>query len=361
MNFKNIFKKWDYDSNPERTKIRKGFLALGILLCVLFVASEVLAAIPYTFNIHGKLTDNNGYASTGTYSMNFTIYNQSTSGTILYSQLQNVTTDLGGIYTLILTDLEAVNFSQQTFLGITVDTDSEMVPRISLTSVPSALATNATGGGGVSFWEASANPNDIYYGDLTDDYYVGIGDATPDSKLDISGADNHTNLIIDQSDLGILDFDPNIFMQLDEVTQWNICVDDSDVEDSLKIVQSESCDDSEHLEFTDDSVRVETILAYDQNSFGFGDSDPSVAGGNLFLTALLGATISDFDDGVAGQVIIIMCSSANTRINSNLVVHLASNFRCGVGTNNDRDTLTLVGSQILSDIHWYEISRSDNT
>ena len=215
---------------------------------------------------------------------------------------------------------------------------------------------------GLQFWQASANANDIYYGDLTDDYFVGIGDTTPDGKLDISETDNDTRLIIDNSDLTASDYDPMILLSLEEDVKWNMCVDESD-EDKLKIIDgSDSCSTSAHMEFSSDVVSMGTIFTHAVGTLP-ADATPSVAGGNVFLTSILGATITTFDDGIPGMVLIIMCANPSTRINNGATLHLNGNFRCGVSGigSNDRDTLTLVASKISATIHWFELSRSDNT
>jgi len=329
-------------------------------MCLLLV-SLVSAAIPYTFNIHGKLTDNNGYPSTGTYSMNFTIYNASTSGTILYSQLQNVTTDLGGIYTLILTDLEAVNFSQQTYLGITVDADSEMVPRISLTSVPSALATNVTGGGGVSFWEASGD--NIYY----DSGNVTIGGASSEGILGLVSADTETISSIDNT--GVLG-DSVIKFQLGGTTLLTLGIRDAGTNDPFEFNYADGLDSSPELTITTDDILIGTptvgaaSLIFNnklENTCPF-IGDVNVDDTNYLVLPVSTCTYDDFSNGIEGQLLVIICPRPTA-----VTITVADTPReIGLSGGNDfvcanaGDTLTLfMGPPPFNE--WFELSRSFNS
>ena len=204
----------------------------------------VLADIPDTLNLHGKLTDPSGSASVGTFEVNFSIYNLSSGGTPLYSQMNNITTDNDGIYTTILSGLNGVDFEQQTYLGITVESDSEMTPRINLTSVPSALAGS---GGGSSFWTQSGT--DLYYNDGD----VGIGDSTPDGILDVIATGTHTELVID-SPSGT--WDSSLEFRNSGTLEWQICVDDSISDELDFIMGGSSCSSSDIMSLTGRWIRV---------------------------------------------------------------------------------------------------------
>ena len=84
-------------------------------------------------------------------------------------------------------------------------------------------------------------------------------------------------------------------------------------------------------------------------TFTGGDATPSVAVGNLFLTA--GTTaITDFDDGVVGQTITVKAKTSIT-ITDGGDLELAGNFAM---TTGDTITLTMIEAD-----KWSEISRSD--
>jgi cyclophilin family peptidyl-prolyl cis-trans isomerase len=83
------------------------------------------------------------------------------------------------------------------------------------------------------------------------------------------------------------------------------------------------------------------------------DATPSVNGGDFFLTGGT-TTITDFDDGVLGQVITIIAEHAITITDgTNIFLNGSANF-----TMAATDTLTLI---CKADNKWYEIGRSDNT
>jgi len=98
--------------------------------------SATNSSIPQTLNLHGKLTDENGTALNGTYNMSFKIYDSYTGGSVLWEIAnQSITVDTNGVYNYILPDVN-IGFEGLTYLGISVGEDSEMTPRINLTSTP---------------------------------------------------------------------------------------------------------------------------------------------------------------------------------------------------------------------------------
>jgi len=83
------------------------------------------------------------------------------------------------------------------------------------------------------------------------------------------------------------------------------------------------------------------------------DATPSVENGRLFLTGGT-TTITDFDDGIEGQIITVIAEHAITITDgTNIFLNGSANFVMAA-----TDTLTLV---CKADSKWYEIGRSDNT
>ena len=83
------------------------------------------------------------------------------------------------------------------------------------------------------------------------------------------------------------------------------------------------------------------------------DGTPTVSGKYLLLTGGT-TTITDFDDGVTGQIIQILSEHTVTITDgTNIFLNGSANF-----TMNSTDSLTLV---CKTDNKWYEIGRSDNT
>ncbi len=117
---------------------------LVIALCFFVLAvCPVVLAVPQSFSINGRLTDELGTSIPGTSVINFSIYDAATGGNILWSSNRSVTTDSGGIYSERLTGID-MNFTQQYYLGIKVGSDSEMTPRINLSSSGYAIRANTT-------------------------------------------------------------------------------------------------------------------------------------------------------------------------------------------------------------------------
>ena len=108
-------------------------------------------AVPQQINYQGKLTDSVGDPVTTAVSITFSIYNVATGGTALWSSTRTIDPDDDGIYDVILGEVSAINlaFDMPYYLGVTVDTDAEMTPRLELSSVGYAYtAENADSVGG---------------------------------------------------------------------------------------------------------------------------------------------------------------------------------------------------------------------
>ena len=83
------------------------------------------------------------------------------------------------------------------------------------------------------------------------------------------------------------------------------------------------------------------------------DATPSILGYDKFITGGT-TTITDFDDGVTGQVITIIAEHSITITDgTNIFLNGSANFAMSA-----TDTLTLI---CKADNKWYEIGRSDNT
>ncbi len=119
---------------------RNNFLVI-IILSILI--SAVISAVPETLNLHGRLTNSSGSPLSGNYNMTFRIYNVSSGGNALYELANQVVSVDSGIYHVILNNVN-LPFSEQYYLGIQVEDDSEMTPRINLTSSPYTFRANVT-------------------------------------------------------------------------------------------------------------------------------------------------------------------------------------------------------------------------
>ena len=335
------------ENMDKKALLGKIILVIGLSLgMVLFFFTHMAQAnVPQTLNLHGKLTNHSEDAQVGTFSVNFSIYNLSSGGTPLYSQTHSVSTDNDGIYTTILSGLTGVDFEQQTYLGITVESDSEMTPRINLTSVPSALAGS---GGGSSFWTQSGT--DLYYNDGD----VGIGDSTPDGILDVIATGTHTELVID-SPFGT--WDSSLEFRDSGNLRWQICVDDSMIGDELDFIRGgSSCSSADMMSLTADGLEMGGGRLYFDRSGIWSTSVVSARYNNQFTVTCTTCTVTSISHNTYGQPLWIICSAAGTVFEDQGFLgnlQLAGDFTCGVG-----DSLHLIYNDVLRD--WVEISRSNN-
>ncbi len=100
-------------------------------------ARNLASNLPKTLNIQGKLTNGTGglYNQSGDFS--FKIYDQASGGSHLWEENKTLDVD-DGIYDTVLGNQEAItlDFDKPYYLGIEVNDDGEMTPRINLTAHP---------------------------------------------------------------------------------------------------------------------------------------------------------------------------------------------------------------------------------
>lgn len=331
---------------------------LYIVGVVILYATFVMGAIPDTLNIHGKLLNNGGSPQTGTFSMNFSIYDVASGGANIYTQTQSVTTDENGIYTLILSGLTGVNFSQQTYLEIQVESDSPMTPRINITSTPSALAPEA-GGGGSSLWTAGTL-GDIYY----DSGDVGIGVTNPTDALHIiDPSGGNTVFRIDTlttSRDSIIAWDNNN----GAYEEWILCFDNTD--DSLQLITGIGIDciggGNIVMQWSIIGTKInEGKLTYKDMSVQSSCGNFGVRYDNFvrMRNTIGGCTVSAITHGTATQTLKIFCDvdDAGTTFTDDGggsgEMHLNGDFVCA-----DNAVLNLLLDDDSND--WIEVSRSMN-
>jgi len=95
------------------------------------------------------------------------------------------------------------------------------------------------------------------------------------------------------------------------------------------------------------------FLLGSETTFAAADSTPSVAGGNMFAMAATGATIVDFDGGVAGQRITVRAVSSTTDVTDGGDLNLSGNFTGGAG-----DVIELYTPD---GTNWYEVADTDTS
>ena len=119
------------------TQTHRWFLIVTLLLWTQFS----LAAIPDKLDYQGYLTDPAGAPVSGEVDMTLSLYATSTGGSLLWTETQTgvvVKQGLFGVEIGAITVLPASLFDIPLYLGIAVESDSEMVPRKLLGSFPTA-------------------------------------------------------------------------------------------------------------------------------------------------------------------------------------------------------------------------------
>ena len=114
-----------------------------IFVIILFSLIQIVLAVPNSINIQGKLTDSSDKVKTGTFNFSFGIYDNFTSGNKLYESNITATTNARGIYDIILNNIN-ISFDKQLYLGVQVNNNNEMEPRVNLTAVPYSFRANTS-------------------------------------------------------------------------------------------------------------------------------------------------------------------------------------------------------------------------
>jgi hypothetical protein len=133
----------------------KVILTVSLALVILGTASMATADVPPQINYQGHLTDDSGAPLDTVISMTFTVYNDSSMGSlVLWTETQTGVEVGAGLFDVLLGSVtpipDTVFASDWTWLGIQIGSDPEIAPRTKLVTVPYAfrVATvdGATGG-----------------------------------------------------------------------------------------------------------------------------------------------------------------------------------------------------------------------
>ena len=131
-----------------KTFVRRGLLG-GVAAAIFTLTAAAFAAdVPQTLTHQGRLYDANGVAVTGAKTLVFSIYDAVDAAAPIWSEKITVTFDEGYFSTNLgdISPLKNIFDGSVRYLGIQVDADPEMSPRVAVNSVPYALvAGNAIG------------------------------------------------------------------------------------------------------------------------------------------------------------------------------------------------------------------------
>ncbi len=150
---------------------------LLISLCAVFITVISMAQVPSTINFQGILTDNNDELIQGTANLTFRIYDEVVGGNLLWEEEHISVTIKKGVFNVLMgsgTPFE-LDFDKPYYLSFQRGNESELDPRIDLTSVPYSLTSNKTSNvyGETNMIPSTGN--------------VGFGTTDPTQTVDIVG------------------------------------------------------------------------------------------------------------------------------------------------------------------------------
>jgi hypothetical protein len=125
----------------NKTGEREAIILVLAIFVLVILSSVFVLAVSQTINVHGKVTNSGGTPVSGTQTMVFSLYTSSSEGSPIWSSgSMSVQTDSNGVYSVDL-DLSGAlkDFDNPSYLGVSINGDPEMTPRINITSVPSAI------------------------------------------------------------------------------------------------------------------------------------------------------------------------------------------------------------------------------
>lgn len=150
---------------------------IPVLIIALFAtASIAVAEVPQMINYQGQLTDDLGQPVSDIVSMTFTIYDEASGGSALWTETQSSVTVTDGMFSVLLGSVNAVHdtiFSDpERYLGIAVGADAEISPRTQLVSAAYAYQAGAVEG----FSPGPHNVSSGLYTFVAGDSNTAIGD-----------------------------------------------------------------------------------------------------------------------------------------------------------------------------------------
>jgi hypothetical protein len=165
--FSTFLRREEQEMKPAR------FLPLGVLILIFAFSTLLFADVPQMINYQGKITTPTGALVDTTVQMTFTIYDDSTSGNVLWADTLGSVAVEKGIFSVLLGSgnpiPDSVFDGNVRYLGTKVGSDTEMTPRKAIVSVAYARTDGD--------WTISGN--DLYRLDGN----VGIGTDNPLTSL----------------------------------------------------------------------------------------------------------------------------------------------------------------------------------
>ena len=131
--------------------MRQVAAALMSALCVAASQMPARAAVPETVGFQGRLSDTGGDPITDALPITFSLYTVETDGTAIWSETHTAVTVEDGLFSVLLGSVTSfgsagVDFSEQYWLALNVNSDGEMAPRFKLASAPYAINADMVDG-----------------------------------------------------------------------------------------------------------------------------------------------------------------------------------------------------------------------
>ncbi|MBN2280355.1 MAG: hypothetical protein JXQ65_07235 [Candidatus Marinimicrobia bacterium] len=163
---------------------------------VIFVVN-IMAQIPQLINYQGHLVNSEGDPLNGSHEIEFRLYDQATSGTLLWNEIQTVEVTQG-ILNVLLGSVSPINpglfDGSDRFLTLKVGADSEMSPRTKLTSVAyafRALNADSLNGKGSDDFVGTGQANAITHEMIQENIVSSINHVTNDGgNIDLIAGSN---------------------------------------------------------------------------------------------------------------------------------------------------------------------------
>ncbi len=175
-----------------------------LFILIMILPATAFAEVPGLIAYQGTLTDPFGVAMDTTLSMTFSIYSDSTGGSLLWSETQSTVMVAHGVFNVLLGKVnpisDAVFSAPARWLQIQVGSDPVMQPRQRIAAVGYAFraaeadtADALRGGGSGSDGDWTISGSDMYAAVSGN---VGIGTTSPNSKLSLGTSLNAKKLAL---------------------------------------------------------------------------------------------------------------------------------------------------------------------
>ena len=170
---------------------------LFYLSIILLLAQTAFGQIPKAITYQGVLTDaNNTSLPDANYNMSFRLYEAETGGQAVWTESHSVEL-IDGVFSVVLGENSALNlpFDRPYWLGVSVNGESELTPRMAVTSSAYSLTANEVRDGAITDAKIAGGQVVKSLNGIKDDVQITAGD-------NISILKNNNSLIISADTTG---------------------------------------------------------------------------------------------------------------------------------------------------------------